>query len=276
MIGKPEYANINTPLNEALAIGRPLIAVHRGTGLGSVAENTLNSTRAALRQGADIVEVDISASTDGEYFCFHDGQERRAFGIEENLTTLSSARIEELSYLWHSDTHYGVERLSNVLDALPEVFFNIDRSWPAWPGLLDYLRDWDPGYLLIKSICDERYLNILAEHEIKYPFIPIVKSVADIDLVLTTPGLNTVGLELISRTPDDLFCDPAYLRQLHDMGLAVFANAIVLPDRVPLFGGFDDEVSMFDDPAKGWGELVDRGVNIIQTDWPDQLRRYLE
>ena len=37
-----------------------------------------------------------------------------------------------------------------------------------------------------------------------------------------------------------------------------------------------DDVSMIDDPNKGWGWLVDHGFDIIQTDWTYQCCKYLK
>ena len=44
--------------------------------------------------------------------------------------------------------------------------------------------------------------------------------------------------------------------------------------RNDLYGGLDDDISILDDPAKGWGKLMDKGIEIIQTDWPALLYDY--
>lgn len=252
------------------------IEVHRGTGLGSIAENTLGAARAAFRQGADIVEVDVIASTDGDYFLFHNGYEPMAFGIEEDIASLSSAEIHELSYKWFSKRHYGVEKLDDLLIGLPDRFIHIDRSWHSWPGLLDHLEGHDPTRILLKSPCEEAHLARLAEHRTKFLFVPIVTSEAELELALAADDVNVVGVELIARDAADPFCDPALVADLQARGIAVFVNAIVLANRVPLFAGWDDEVSIFGDPADGWGRLRRLGADVIQTDWPGLLADYLE
>ena len=251
MFGRTTFAAINAPLNSLLERGRPLVAVHRGTGQGSVPENTLKAMQAAVSQGADIVELDVISSTDGQYFCFHDGYEPMAFGIQDNLHTLSSVQIDELSYRWFSDEHLAVERLATVLDALPQTFINIDRSWHAWPALLTFLDSWDPSFLLLKSPANDEFLDHLTEHPVKYPYIPIVHDVDDVERALARQDVNVVGVELIARTPGDVFCDADYIAALHDRGVATFVNALVLADRVPLFAGWDDERSVFEDPDQG-------------------------
>lgn len=277
MFGQTSYASINEPLNAAFAGRRPLIAVHRGTGLGTIAENTEPAITAALAQGADMVEIDVVESTDGDFFLFHDGYEPMHFGIAENIRTLSTAQILDLSYKWctHAGAPYGVARLEDVLRSHPKTLFNVDRSWSSWPRLLPFLdRFPEPGRLLFKSPVDAELLGVLAAHPVKYPYAPIVRSHEEVLQVLATGGINTVGMELIATSPDHEFADAGYLDWLHGQGLFALLNAINLSNRVPLFAGWDDEASVLGTPHDGWGKLMALGADIIQTDWPGLLVPY--
>ena len=141
MFGQSTHAAINEPLNAAFARRTPLVAVHRGTGLGSIAENTGPAVAAALAQGAEMVEIDVVESTDGDFFLFHDGYEAMHFGIAENIRTLSTAQILELAYKWcsHPGEPLRVAGVEEVLRAHPRTLFNVDRSWGSWPRLLPFL-----------------------------------------------------------------------------------------------------------------------------------------
>ena len=44
--------------------------------------------------------------------------------------------------------------------------------------------------------------------------------------------------------------------------------------RPTLYGGLNDDVSIIERPDKGWGKLMDKGIEIIQTDWPALLYDY--
>ena len=48
-----------------------LVAAHRGSAAGNIPCNTLAAYEIALRQGADIVELDVAKTADGELFVFH-------------------------------------------------------------------------------------------------------------------------------------------------------------------------------------------------------------
>ena len=63
-------------LNAHLEQNKVLIAVHRGAWGGNVIENTIPSFELALQMGADMFECDLSKSTDGVLFAFHDTYEQ--------------------------------------------------------------------------------------------------------------------------------------------------------------------------------------------------------
>ncbi|MDX3264965.1 glycerophosphodiester phosphodiesterase family protein [Streptomyces sp. MI02-2A] len=275
MFGHPRYQNVNALLNAHLAQRTPLICVHRGTGLGNVPENTADAVEAALRQGADMVEFDVIRSMEGTFFVFHDGAEPHAFGREDDIRTLSADEIHSLRYRWSSHTA-GPSELGDVFTRFRgDILFNVDRSWWYWDELLPFADRFDmAGQIVLKSPADEEWLDKLRRHQVKYPFVPMIHTRADLDAVLGDPDINLVGVELIARHPQDDLANPELVTEMHQRGLLCLLNAINLPDGVPLYAGMDDHTSVFDDPDDGWGRLMKIGADVIQTDWPDLLGRY--
>jgi Domain of unknown function/Glycerophosphoryl diester phosphodiesterase family len=281
VVGQPQFATVNALLAERLAQRGTLIVVHRGTASGSVVENTADAVTAAVASGGDVVEIDVSASTDGAFFAFHDGTEPRLLGIDANLTTLPTAKVRTLTY---QNVHRGGRpaRVEPLLGLLARFrggpLFNIDRSWPWWPSLLSALDRLDmAGQLLLKCAADdEERVALLRAHPTKYPFIPICATLEQARRHLGDPILNTVGVELLATAPDSSFLDPAVIAGLQACGVLVLVNAEVLDNDVDLFAGHDDEVAVLDRPEHGWGPLFDLGVDAIQTDWPWLLRDYRE
>lgn len=279
MFGPARFAQQNAPLNAAFQRIRPLIAVHRGTGLGTIAENTQRAVEVALRQGAEMVEIDVVESTDGEFFLFHDGYEPMHFGIQENIRTLDAASIGSLEYRWCSAAAaaepYRVTSLAEVFRQNPQALFNVDRSWWYWERLLPYMDRFDVlGRAVLKSPVERTPLELLAAHPVKYAFAPMVRSHDEVLQVLEYTDINTVGMELLAETTDHEFASPDYVEWLHSRGLFALMNAINLSNRVPLFCGWDDETSVLGDPGSGWGRLAGLGADIIQTDWPGMLVPY--
>ncbi len=278
VFGQPQFEDINSFLNDRFAALGTLIAVHRGTGIGSIVENTSDAVTAAVASGGDIVEIDVVASTDGDFFAFHDGYERRLLGVGANLRTMSTAQINDLSYR-HVARPGRPARVEPLLDLLSNfrgrALFNIDRSWCWWPALL---RDLDAlnmtGQLLLKSPAGEDQVQFLREHPVKYPFLPICRTLEESFSLLDDPRLNTVGVELVAEHPSHPFVDPRALAGLRERGVFTFANAEVLTTGIDLFAGYDDETAILRSPDLGWGPLFDLGVDVIQTDWPWLLRDY--
>ena len=98
----------------------------------------------------------------------------------------------------------------------------------------------------------------------------------DVEAALSYPDLNVVGCEIIAfDAQTDLFSD-ACIQKIHDKNLYAWVNAITLGDvrTKPLYAKLDDDVSILQDPALGWGKLFEKKIDIIQTDWPAILYQY--
>ena len=280
--GKECYAEINQKLNDKFEQQQVLIAAHRGSWAGNIIQNSVGAYKAALAMGADMVETDMSMTTDGVIYSFHDRSEPRVFGVAQNIKTMTSTQVE--SYLTKNSLaepcSRRVNRLTEVLDALNHgELINIDRSWFWFEPVLRIL-DQYPNVVsqaIIKAPLSARHvLETLNAHSIKYMFMPICYSLKDIEDALSYPELNVVGAELIAFTPqDELFGEEA-VRFCHERSLYTWVNAITLGDVTTkaLYGCVDDDISILQDPALGWGKLIDMGFDVLQTDWPAILRDY--
>jgi len=279
VFGQPQFAALNARINDRLDQVGTLVVAHRGSGHGSVADNTGLAVRAALRSGADMVEIDVAASRDGEFFCFHDGDEQEFLGIEANIQTLSAAEIDRLSYQWvdRPGRRSGVERLLPMLDAFRgETLFNVDRSWWRWPQLLRALRGLNmTDQLMLKCPAwDDMAIGRLREFGVKFPFVPICASPDDVYRTVGDPQLNTIGVELITTTQHHPWFCAEVIEEFHRLGVFCFVNTETLTTGVPLFGGLDDELAITEGPEVAYGPLFDLGVDAIQTDWPWLVRDY--
>ena len=191
-------------------VGSPLVIAHRGTTLGSVPDNTVRAAIAALRSGADVVEVDVIRSIDGEFYLFHNGYEGKHFAGAEDLRTLTAAEIDALSYCWQGERGtVRPTRLLDLLHALPDAWLNIDRSWSYWPELLDLLTAAGAARrVLLKSPPEPGALAALAAHPTPFLYYPIVRTPEQFAEVRSVPGLHLVGAEVLAAAPEDPYADP--------------------------------------------------------------------
>lgn len=283
--GKPWYAETNALLNRRFLESGTLVMAHRGTASGSIAENTTGAVLAAVRSGADIVELDVTGSSDGDYFVHHDGLEAEHLTTDMNLTRLPAAAIEEMSFRWldRPDRSVRLERLDALLRPFAShspdaVLFNIDRSWWWWPQVLDLLGSLQmTAQLLLKCRArDGDRVEQLAAHPVKFPFLPICGSVEEAHRYLDRDDLNLVGVEVIAPTPESEFLDRAVIADIRSRGVFVLVNAEVLPTQGQCFPGFCDEQAILEGSEAGWGPIFELGADVIQTDWPWLLADYRE
>ena len=259
-----------------------LIAVHRGIACGDIIENTADGLRAAWVCGGDIAETDVVRSTDGVYYCLHDGMEPRLIGECGNLGTLGSAGIDRLEYFNMSLTPAGrVERLDDVLAGLSGDggLVNIDRSWRYWrSGFLEKIAGMRIADRLILKCpaLDANALDALERCDYPFLFMPIIGS-ADQWRAIRNRKLNFVGAELLFTDETDEVLTPEFQEEFHDAGLFLWANAICLGRRQYNLSAFhDDRGAVLEDADRHWGWLIDHGFRVIQTDFPALLHCYLE
>lgn len=281
-LGQMRYAQINTPLSQKLTQKKCLIAAHRGSWGGNITQNTVGAYKAALQMGADIVETDVTATTDGVLYSFHDGNEHRVFGVEKSIRQMDSKEVESYHPIntCNELTAARINRLTEVLDFLSHgELLNIDRAWNIIPQLLEVLDRYpNAKYQVVikaplKAKAAYEYLNA---HPVKYMFMPICYSFEDVEAALSYPDLNVVGCEIIAFDEQmELFSDES-IQRIHDRNLFVWVNAVTLGDVGvrPLYAKLDDDVSVLEDPSLGWGKLFEKKIDVMQTDWPALLYQY--
>ena len=281
--GQKRFEDNNELLNAKFAEKQVLICAHRGSWRGNVIQNTTIAYRAALMLGADIVETDTTASRDNVVFSLHDGVEGVLFGTPRNGTKLTAAQIEAfhpLNALGEPSTH-SVQRLSAVCEFLCHgELINVDRAWRAKDLVLPLLDQYPHmrRQAIVKAPVDCKALyEQISEHPVKYMFMPICCNMKEVETALSYKEINTVGVELIANTPqDELYQDEA-IRFIHDRGLFCWVNSLTLTDYYPesaLYGDLDDDISIWEGPERGWGRLIDKGIDVIQTDWPGLVRDF--
>lgn len=275
--GAAAYADITGELNDAFRERGVLIAAHRGTPRGDILENTLDGVRATKAVGADIAEMDVIRSTDGEYFAFHDGFEFTRLRQDISVLGMTAAQLDATRYSDYPDTYYGpIERIAHILEGAPDILINVDRSWRYWDsGLLDWLdRFGMERRLILKSPVDERYLDALHGHGVKYMYMAMVHGMDELELLDRLDGVNLVGVEIISSDPEQPRLGREIFDAAHRRGLYTFVNALGLGNNRRGFQGLDDATSILNGADSGWGRLIDLGADVIQTDWPETLRDY--
>lgn len=255
-----------------------LIAAHRGTCGGNVVQNTCMSYKNALLHGADMIEIDVSMTSDGVFYAFHNGEELLELGIDRDIRTMTAEEVNQL-YTMNSLRHTCSQKLEH-LEAVLECFrgkclINIDRSWFYWKEIIALLDRMDmKDQILLKSGVEEDLLIELEESGTGIMFMPIMKRPEEWDIIKKY-NVNVAAAELIFTNLDSEFLSPVFMRQLKDAGIVPWVNAITLDDDTILSGLLDDNNAIKVGYEETWGKLMDLGFEIIQTDWPALLKGYI-
>lgn len=107
-----------------LAGPHPRAFAHRGWHVDDLdgMENSLSSFRRAVQEGYRYIETDVHATLDGEVVVHHD--------ITLDRTTDGTGRVCDLPWTEVQHARIGgrepIARLADVLEELPDTFFNID------------------------------------------------------------------------------------------------------------------------------------------------------
>lgn len=259
---------------------RRLIVAHRGVSGGNIPCNTLAAYEIALRQGTDMIEIDVEMSADGKLMIFHPGMEPIHLWCAERLTRMTAEEISHLRYVNfdRNPTQFGIATLDEVLEQFGNrCLINVDKFWGHPKEIYEAIRRHGMiDRVVVKSALNEKVLSVLEEVAPDVPFMPIVRDTHPEHENLMRRKINYIGAEVLFREESAEVASPAFLDRMHRDGKLVWANAIIYNYREQLSAGHSDDRSLTGDPADGWGWLAKHGFDLIQTDWPLMMREYLE
>ena len=268
------------PLYSLIEKKRILLTAHRGVCAGNIPCNTAESYEAAIIQGADIIELDVSVSKDGKLYCFHPGMERAHLGSPVFIKDMYSDEVEKLRYLNFDNvpTEYGVSTFYDVMSRLKgRCFINVDKFWTAMKDITEVIRSLGmEEQVIVKSSFNEKELFSLEQTAPELMYMAIVRDKDTVSDLLLASNLNFIGVEALFDTDGKEIASEVYINAMHEKGLAVWCNSIVYDYRDVIAAKHNDDISASGDPDSGWGWIAKRGFDIMQTDWLMPADAYLK
>lgn len=257
-----------------------LIAAHRGASGGNIPCNTLAAYEIALRQGADIVEIDVAISAEGGYYVFHPGMESAHLRSDKLIRDMTDAEVRALRFVNQdgTPTAHGVSTLDDVLDFLKgRCLINVDKFWSDVKGISAIIRAHGMAdQVIVKTSPKQECFDAIAESAGDMPYMPIIRGEdACGEMLLNNRAIRYIGSEVLFERDSEYLASDEYIAWAHSRGLKLWINSILYDYRVELAGGHSDDASLTGDPDKGWGWLLDKGFDVIQTDWPGMLKQYM-
>jgi glycerophosphoryl diester phosphodiesterase len=233
---------------------RPLAFAHRG-GAAEGDENTAAAFARAVELGYRYVETDVHATADGVPVVIHDPALDRVTGqtglvAEMNWADLATVRVNGAA---------AVPRLDEVLDAWPEIRFNVDvkSDQVVAPAVEAVRRTRAENRVLLASFSDKRLARVRATAgpgvatSLGLGEVARLRIAAAAGIPLRVPA-SAIAAQIPVRHRRITVLNARFLAYLHRLGLAVHIWTI-------------DEPGMMN-------KLLDMGVDGIMTDRIDILR----
>ena len=257
-----------------------LITAHRGVSGGNIPCNTLTAYEIALKQGADMLEADVSCSADGKLFLFHPLMELPHLGKPLRLSLLPYSLIRKLRYTNFdgAPTQFHLADFDDFLEQFKNrCFINIDKFWSNPVKIYEAVkRHGMTEQILVKSSPSEKVFSILEQTAPELPFMPIVRENHRFHEELLKRKINYVGVEVVFDNEISPLASEQFIQKMHNDNILVWVNSIIYSYKSQLSGGHSDDSAFTVSEDYGWGWLADRGFDIIQTDWPGMLIDYLK
>lgn len=268
------------PLSRACEERGVLVAAHRGVAAGNIPCNSMPAFEAALYQGADMLETDLTRSGDGQLLVFHPHKEKSHLNQDIHLEEMTMAEIAQLRFVNvdNDATPYGILTLDQFLETFKNrCFINLDHGWDDIPQMVEAIRRHKmEDQVLVKSPAKLKFVDMMEALAPDIMFMPIYKEKDELTELLEARNVNFVGAELVFSAEDSLLASDAYIASHHAKGRILWANPILYYYKAQLTAGHNDDVAAAGNPEYGWGWLMDKGFDILQTDWVMPLRHFID
>lgn len=256
-----------------------LIAAHRGVFGGNIPCNTIPSYEIALMQGADIIETDVELSADGKLFIFHPGMEPHHLNCQKRIRDMTVDEVSKLRYVNYdrTTTQFGVETFDDFMECFKgRCFINVDKFWGHPKEIYEAIRRHGMvDQIIVKSAPNEKVFEVLKELAPDLAFMPVVRESHPLHERLMKSGIHYIGAEVIFTSEEAEVASTEFIQKMHCEDKLLWVNSIIYDQRYQLTAGHSDDSALCESMDYGWGWLVHRDFDIIQTDWTGMLRDYL-
>ncbi|SDS09202.1 glycerophosphoryl diester phosphodiesterase [Corynebacterium timonense] len=267
--GSDRASTIQLPLGNS---PKPWIVAHRGQWR-KAPENSIAAFRAAIEDGADILEADIRKTRDGHLVVIHDESVDRTTNGFGNVADLTLAELKQLRLregLGNGPaplTGHQIPTLEELLDAVEghNVLINFDKGWDYREQIYAALAERDmASYGLFKNAPTvaeavefmETYPDVYYMHILNNSKAGHIDDFGD-----TIPHMFEINWDKPKDGEEREIQGTDEFWQKADGQAGIFANAMW----TKISGGYTDEASILN-PDDGWAYHVSRGADAIQTD----------
>lgn len=257
-----------------------IVVAHRGVSGGNIPCNTLAAYEIALKQGADMIEVDVNNTLEGNLVLFHPGMEIPHLNMPVYIPLTNTKSVYKIRYVNadNTPTQFRVASFDDFLEQFKgRCYINIDKFWDNPKKIYEAIKRHDMvDQVLVKSSVNAKVLRTLENLCPELPFMPIVKENHPSHDDLMVRNINYVGVECVFAKDTAPIAQDEFIEKMHKDGKLVWMNSIIYNYKDQLCGGHSDDTALTESEDEGWGWIADKNVDFIQTDWTMMLIDYLK
>ena len=227
--------------------GRPLIGGHRGCP-ARAPENTLAAFRAAIVDGAELVELDVHLTRDGQLAVIHDEETRRttgASGLVANMTMDDLRRLDAGRYRGAEWSGEGIPELGDVLAlAYGRLLVNVEIKGGAVAAgvVARRVAEYDMARSVIISSFEPA--SVAAAAVLQPPLL----SGLLLDRPVRDPVASATAVGAALLHVEAPFISAALVRALHQASIGVLAWTVNAPDEMRRLAALGVDAILSDEP----------------------------
>lgn len=269
-------AHINDPQSDYV-----VVISHRGDWR-NFPENSIPSIESVIRMGADMMELDVKMTKDSVLVLCHDNTIER--------TTDGKGRVCDMTYdsllTFNLKRPHGVATDSLKIPTLREalicckdrILVNVDHAYSYYDEILSLTEELGvTGQVLMKGkMSVEKVREDMSAYETNLLYMPIIDINKPRGQALFADyqekGVVPLAYEVCWQRPGAEVSE--CMETIRRTGSKIWVNTIWSS----LCGGFgndDDAAYACEDPEEVYGQYIEMGVSMIQTDRPELLIGYL-
>ena len=231
--------------------GNVAFVAHRGGIVPGYPENTLAAFRQAIKHGAEVIEVDLRGTKDGEVVIMHDETLDRTTNGTGNVTDYTLAELKKLEAGGGERIPTYEEALQLVAGSGVQLLLDIQESPVLDKRKVVRLTDKYNAALNVivglRNLDDLRAFRALNPNLRTLGFIPDIKDIGP---------FAQAGVDIIRLWPQWIYATAELVNKVHHLGKPVWTTAN-------------------DAPREELEKLIKLGVNGILSDRPEVMNKLL-
>lgn len=242
---------------------RVLVAAHRSAHLVHP-ENSLAAIRDAIAIGADIIEIDVRKTKDGVYVLLHDEKIDRTTTAKGAVSNYTYDELNKIPLLQNGQpTNEHIPTFESALRAakghiMIDIDFKLDSTEDAI-NVCKLIREAGMQKQVLFFVYDYPYTSTIDSIDNSIAVMPRAYNKEDVSDILKHYKVPVIHV-------DPGFYNDTLMSQIRSHNVRVWLNAL---------GKFDELEKKQKD--SGYDSLLTmKAVNVIQTDYPANLLKYLQ